>query len=231
MHAAAKVMGREPARLDRANSYIAVMVDDLTLQGVSEPYRMLTARAEYRLRLRANNASTRLTPLALAAGCVGAQRSEWFAARSERHERLSGELERKVSSAELHSHGLPVRGSTGNLSLREWLRFGGIDLAALSPWIAGDALTDIELAEELAEDAAYAPYLTRQDSELRDLRASEALSLGDSFPYADIPGLSVEMIERLNASRPGTLAAAGRIPGVTPAALAVLLVHARRLAA
>jgi tRNA uridine 5-carboxymethylaminomethyl modification enzyme len=231
MHAAAAVLDREPAKLDRANSYIAVMIDDLTLQGVNEPYRMLTARAEYRLRLRANNATTRLTPLAIACGCVGQERAVWFGNRQVRHDRLNSELDKTVSGAELFAKGSPVRASTGNLPMRDWLRFGGIDLVALSSWIAEDALTDRVLAEEVAEDAAYAPYLARQESELRELRANEALSLSSGFPYADIPGLSTEMIERLSASRPDTLAAAGRIPGVTPAALAVLLVHARRLAA
>jgi tRNA uridine 5-carboxymethylaminomethyl modification enzyme len=231
MHAAAASLGREPAPLGRANSYMAVMIDDLTLQGVSEPYRMLTARAEYRLRLRANNATTRLTPLALAAGCVGAERVEWFARRESKRERLEAGLDREVSSAILTGEGLPIRSDIGRLTLREWLRFGGVDLAALSPWIAADALADAELSEEVAEDAAYAPYLARQESELRELRASEALALGDAFPYAAIAGLSREMVERLSKARPATLAAAGRVPGVTPAALAVLLVHARRVTA
>ncbi|MBV1689986.1 tRNA uridine-5-carboxymethylaminomethyl(34) synthesis enzyme MnmG [Novosphingobium sp. G106] len=231
MHAASAVLGREPAPIDRANSYMAVMIDDLTLQGVSEPYRMLTARAEYRLRLRANNASTRLTSLAITAGCVGRERAEWFEQRESKRQALEQELDRELSSAVLAGEGLPVRTDTGRLSLREWLRFGGIDLAALSLWIAPEVLADTELAEEVAEDAAYAPYLARQESELRELRASEALALGDDFPYDAIAGLSREMVERLGKARPATLAAAGRVPGVTPAALAALLVHARRLAA
>lgn len=231
MHAAATVLGRDAAPLDRANSYMAVMIDDLTLQGVSEPYRMLTARAEYRLRLRANNASTRLTPLALATGCVRPGRIEWFTRREAMRERLGAELDREVSGAELVSEGVPVRNDAGRLALREWLRFGGVDLGALSPWIASDTLIDNELAGEVAEDASYAPYLARQDSELRELRASEALPLGDDFPYATIAGLSREMVERLSRAQPATLAAAARVPGVTPAALAALLVHARRLAA
>ncbi len=231
MHAAAALLGRAPPALDRASSYMAVMIDDLTLHGVSEPYRMLTARAEYRLRLRANNATSRLTPLALEVGCVGEARSEWFARREEVRARMDGELDRVVPANVLAAAGLPVRGDGGRLSLREWLRFGGIDLAALAPWIAPDALADRDLASELEEDAAYAPYLARQESELRDLRASEALPLGDDFPYGAIPGLSREMVERLTRARPATLAAAGRVPGVTPAALAALLVHARRQAA
>lgn len=136
-----------------------------------------------------------------------------------------------VGSADLARTGLPVRTDTGRLPLRDWLRFGGIDLASLKPWLAGAMPEDVELASEVAEDAAYAPYLARQDGELRDLRASEALALGDHFPFADIPGLSREMVERLERARPATLAAAGRIPGITPAALAALLVHARRRAA
>ncbi len=231
MHAAAAVLGREPTPLDRANSYMAVMIDDLTLHGVSEPYRMLTARAEYRLRLRANNASTRLTPLALAAGCVGPERAAWFGRREEARAGLDAALGREVTSAELAGRRLPVRADTGRLALREWLRFGGVDLAALAPWIEGDPLADPELAAELAEDAAYAPYLSRQEGELKDLRAAEALPLGEHFPYAAISGLSREMVERLSTARPTTLAAAGRVPGITPAALAALLVHARRRAA
>ena len=227
MHAAAAVLGREPAPLDRANSYMAVMIDDLTLHGVSEPYRMLTARAEYRLRLRANNATTRLTPLALAAGTVGAERAAWFAERDAVRHRLGTSLDQPVPASELVAAGMQVRMDLGRLPLREWLRFDGITLDALAPWLEPDVLTDEALAEEVAEDAAYAPYLERQERELKDLRASEALVLGDDFPYASIPGLSREMVERLTRARPATLAAAGRVPGITPAALAVVLVQAR----
>ncbi len=231
MQAAAAVLGVEPPALDRANSYMAVMVDDLTLHGVSEPYRMLTARAEYRLRLRANNASSRLTPLALVAGAVGPQRAAWFVRREAERERLELTLDVSVTSGELAAAGLPVRPETGRLPLREWLRFGGVGLPELAPWLGAAGEGDPELLAELAEDAAYAPYLARQESELNDLRAGEALPLGDDFPYAAIPGLSLEMVERLNRARPSSLAAAGRVPGITPAALAALLVHARRRAA
>lgn len=231
MSAAAAVLECERPALNRANSYMAVMIDDLTLHGVSEPYRMLTARAEYRLRLRANNATTRLTPLALAVGAVGAERREWFADREEARAALAAAFDRPVASAELAAAGLPVRADAGRLPIREWLRFGGVDLAGLETWLDVGEPIDPSLAEEMAEDAVYAPYLERQERELRDLRASEALPLGDHFPYECIAGLSREMVERLAAARPATLAAAGRIPGITPAALAALLVHARREAA
>ncbi len=231
MHAAAAVLGREAPALDRANSYMAVMIDDLTLHGVSEPYRMLTARAEYRLRLRANNASTRLTPLAIAIGAAGPARCAWFERRLAERAKIDAAFDASLSGHELAQAGLPVRADVGRLPLREWLRFGGVDLGGLSPWIDPALLEDDALVEEMVEDAAYAPYLERQERELKDLRASEALPLPEDFPYAEIPGLSREMVERLSKARPANLAAAGRIPGITPAALAALLVHARREAA
>ncbi len=231
MHAAAAVLEREPAPLDRANSYMAVMVDDLTLHGVSEPYRMLTARAEYRLRLRANNAASRLSGLADAAGCLGSVRREWLHRRDGQRGVLEQTFDRVVSASEMREAGIAVRADLGKLSLREWLRFDGVSADTLYNWIDDASDLNADLLAEIAEDAAYAPYLARQDAELRDLRASEGLTLGDDFPYGQIAGLSREMVERLNAARPATLAAAGRIPGITPAALATLLVHARRLAA
>lgn len=228
MHAAAAVLGTEPARLDRANSYIAVMVDDLTLHGVTEPYRMLTSRAEYRLRLRANNATTRLTGLGLDAGCIGPERKCWFEERTEDGAAWIEALGRRVSAAELEQGGLPVRRDNGTKPLSEWLRFGGIELTTIAPWLPPELSPLDPIGEEMAEDAAYAPYLARQDSELRDMRASEAVRLGPDFPYREVPGLSNEMIERLTSARPENLAAAGRVPGITPAALSAVLIFARR---
>jgi tRNA uridine 5-carboxymethylaminomethyl modification enzyme len=228
LEAAAAALGKQAPRLDRANSYIAVMVDDLTLQGVSEPYRMLTARAEYRLRLRANNAATRLTGLGIEAGCVGAERRRWWERREEVRKMFHVKHSERVHARELADFGLLVRRDQGEKSLAEWLRYDGVSPEALAPWLGEVTAFDPLLAEEMAEDAAYAPYLARQDAELRDLRASEALPLAADFPYAEVPGLSNEMIERLSKAAPGTLAAAGRVPGVTPAALSALLVHARR---
>ena len=231
LEAAAAALGKQAPQLDRANSYIAVMVDDLTLQGVSEPYRMLTARAEYRLRLRANNAATRLTGLGIAAGCIGDERREWWERREDLRAMFHVKHSQKVHARELAELGLPVRRDHGEKPLAEWLRHDGVTHAALAPWLGDVTVLDPLLAEEMAEDAAYAPYLERQDAELRDLRASEALPLAPDFPYGQVPGLSNEMVERLTRAAPVSLAAAGRVPGITPAALSALLVHARRRAA
>lgn len=228
MQAASALLGKPPVRLDRANSYMAVMVDDLTLHGVSEPYRMLTARAEYRLRLRANNAATRLTSLAVEAGCLGKERNEWFERRKAGCSTWNTALDRKVSAGELMSAGISAKSDAGRLTLREWLRFSDIAIEQLADFLPRECDPRSALAAELAEDAAYAPYLERQDAELRDLRASENVILGPGFPYGDVPGLSNEMVERLSHAEPATLAAAGRVRGITPAALAAVLVHARR---
>lgn len=228
LEAAAAALGKQAPRLDRANSYIAVMVDDLTLQGVSEPYRMLTARAEYRLRLRANNAATRLTGLGIEAGCISEERRAWYERREDVRAMFHVKHSERIHARDLAGAGLPVRRDHGEKTIAEWLRYDGVTPQALAPWLGDVTGIDPLLAEEMAEDAAYAPYLARQDSELKDLRASEALPLAHDFPYGEVPGLSNEMVERLTKAAPGTLAAAGRVPGVTPAALSALLVHARR---
>ena len=224
MHAAAAVLERDTPALDRANSYIAVMVDDLTLHGVSEPYRMLTARAEYRLRLRASNASTRLTPLAITLGAVGKQRRAWFEQREAQRATWNKQLDVFIPAREVAG----ARADQPAKSLRAWLAHDAIDAEALDHWLPA-GFADDEVGIELAEDAAYAPYLARHEAELRDLRASESLAIPSEFPFGSVPGLSNEMVERLEAARPDSLAAAGRVPGITPAALAALLVHARRV--
>ncbi len=224
--AAAAVRSVAPLAIDRANSYLAVMVDDLTLHGVSEPYRMLTSRAEYRLRLRANNATTRLTPVAIASGCVGPVRRAWYRRRDERRSTWNGQLSRAISGKELADAGVAVRRDFAPQPLSQWLS-QGLGLDELAPWLPPDFAAD-EVGLELAEDASYAPYVSRQDAELRDLRSAEAMEIPRDFPYRTVPGLSNEMVERLESARPETLAAAGRVRGITPTALAALLVHSRR---
>jgi len=227
MHAASAILGVEALPLDRANSYISVMLDDLTLQGITEPYRMLTSRAEYRLRLRASNADTRLTPLGMKHGLVGKERAEWYDRREERRARYEQALATPIHSKVLADAGFHVKRDTGPRQASEWIAGGHADLSALGPWL-DDVDPDDSLATELAEDSFYAPYLARQRAELADLRTSEAQRLPPDFPFAEVPGLSNEMIERLSVARPESLAAAGRISGVTPAALAALLVHVRK---
>ena len=168
--------------------------------------------------------------MAIAVGCVGAERRDWFVRRQAERAAIDGALEADVSANDLAQAGLTVRADGVRRKLSEWLRFPEVSLAGLAPWLEGRAIDPL-LAEEIEEDAGYAPYLARQESELRDLRASDGVVLGDQFPFADVPGLSREMVERLSSARPETLAAAGRVAGVTPAALASLLVHARRHAA
>jgi len=230
MHAASVSRGTAPVPLDRGNSYLRVMVDDLTLQGVSEPYRMLTARAEYRLRLRANNATTRLTGLGIEAGCVGDRRRDWFAQREKERDAWRKLLALPVNSSTFEDD--KHRADRPDVQIRtvaEWLVAGrGIqEMAGHVP----EAL-DIgsELADEVVEEVRYAPYLERQEAELRDLRASEALVIPAGFNFADVPGLSNEMVERLSKAMPSSMSEAGRVRGVTPTALAAVLVHTRRRA-
>jgi tRNA uridine 5-carboxymethylaminomethyl modification enzyme len=215
LNAAARAAGAAPILFDRADSYLGVMIDDLVLQGVTEPYRMLTARAEYRLRLRADNAAARLTPRAIAAGCVAAARRTHFAAAQAERAWIEDILVRRE----------------GGMSLAERLRFPETDaqaLIGLAPELAGVSAGALE---EAIQDHRYAPYVARQQAEVDRLRADEAIRLPADLDYQRVAGLSREMIERLERACPATLGAAARIRGVTPAALAAILVHARRKAA
>ena len=209
VNAAAAVKGRAPLMLDRASSYLGVMIDDLVLQGVTEPYRMLTARAEYRLSLRADNAETRLTEAGLAAGCLSAERQQHVAARGEQRRRAW----------------VAMKEAQGGALAESLLR--GED--------AGDALSMIEepadIVAEVATTIRYQPYVDRQAREIEQLRREESDLLSPALDYDAVPGLSLEMIERLSASRPRSLAAASRIRGITPAALSAILLYTKRRAA
>ncbi|MEL7690176.1 tRNA uridine-5-carboxymethylaminomethyl(34) synthesis enzyme MnmG [Citromicrobium bathyomarinum] len=228
LHAASTVLDREPPQLDRSNSYIAVMADDLTLHGVSEPYRMLTARAEFRLRLRANNASSRLTPLAIDCGCVSARRKGWFESRQSARTRIEDALSVEAGPADMRALGFRAPDDAGRQTLSKWTRFPGFALPDLVDAGLVPRETEGDLLSEVEEDLHYAPYVARQDAELREVRANERVALPYDLMFGDIPGLSNEMIERLSAARPETLAQASRIPGVTPAALTALLVFVRK---
>ncbi len=230
LNAAAKALGRPALVLDRASSYIGVLIDDLVLQGVTEPYRMLTARAEYRLRLRADNAATRLTPIALQAGCVGAQRRDWFVSRETERARGREILDTRYTTSDLRSAGLEVKAGADAQSLFEWLRFVEVKPDALLVLCPALSAVSLPVLAELIEDARYAPYIARQDAEVRAMRANDKIPLS-AVDFAAVPGLSNEMVERLQAARPATLGAAERVRGITPTALAAILVQAKRVAA
>lgn len=231
-NAAAQAMAIAPLILDRAQSYVGVMIDDLVLQGITEPYRMLTARAEFRLRLRADNAATRLTPVATDHGLARDERRRWWTERIHARAGLEAILARTAAPPMIAGHGADVRDDGISRSLFDWARFPTVTrahLEAVAPDLA--ACPENALVEELLQDAAYAPYVARQEVEVRALRANEAINLPDALDYAAIGGLSAEMVERLSRARPQTLGAAARMPGITPAALAALLVAARQRAA
>jgi tRNA uridine 5-carboxymethylaminomethyl modification enzyme len=231
INAARRAGGGHGCTLDRAAAYIGVLIDDLTTQGVTEPYRMFTSRAEYRLTLRADNADRRLTARGRALGVVGARRARAFAAKEAALAAAAARLgELRLSPSAARQAGLEVKLDGVVRTGLELLRLPNIGLAQLSAiWPElGELRRDV--AEQLEIEARYATYLARQDADIAALRAEEALELPRDLDLAAIAGLSGEIRARLAEVRPGTLAAAGRLPGMTPAALAILYRYARRAA-
>jgi tRNA uridine 5-carboxymethylaminomethyl modification enzyme len=229
VNAACAVSGSAPLVLDRADAYLGVMVDDLVTLGTSEPYRMFTSRAEYRLLLRADNADLRLTPKGKAVGCVGSERSMRFRDKSAAlgaGRQLLSEL--KASPNVLRKHGLEVNQDGVVRSAWDLLAYPNIDLARLAgvwPELGGFAA---DVAEQLQIEGTYRGYLVRQDADIRAYRREEDLALPDDLDYDGIGSLSNEVRQKLKMARPETLAAAGRIPGITPAALTALLGHVKK---
>ena len=230
INAARRASGADPdAVLTRSEAYIGVLVDDLTLQGVSEPYRMLTARAEHRLSLRADNAGLRLTERGIAWGCVGSERAARHRAFATA---VSAALARAAtdgaSPAALSGFGITVNQDGRRRSVLEVLALPSLALEKIEaafPWLQ-DLGTPIRT--QLEAEALYAPYLRRQEAERRLLEREEKANIAATLDFDAVDGLSAEMCQRLKAARPPTLGAAGRIQGVTPAALAALAVHLRR---
>jgi tRNA uridine 5-carboxymethylaminomethyl modification enzyme len=232
INAACRSGRRAALHLDRADAYVGVMVDDLVTQGVTEPYRMFTSRAEYRLSLRADNADLRLTERGVALGCVGAERQTAF--ERFRDEMVAARILAQHSSvaiADLLHAGMTLRADGQRRTALELLAQPAIPddlLVAQFPWLA--ALSP-RVLDMLRTDALYANYLPRQDAEIRAFRREEAISLGPAIDYAAIGGLSAELQAKLRAHQPASLGAAGRIEGMTPAAIAALGAHVRRIAA
>jgi tRNA uridine 5-carboxymethylaminomethyl modification enzyme len=229
LNAAASAAGAASVLFDRAEGYLGVMIDDLVTRGVSEPYRMFTSRAEYRLTLRADNADQRLTGRGIALGCIGGARAERYRAKIAALEAARAIAHsQSLTPTQAARHGLALRRDGRRRSAFEILSYPEIGIADLARiWPAFGAL-DAEIAAQLEIDAKYYVYLSRQAADVESYRRDESLILGEDLDYATLPGLSNEVRQKLQLHRPRTIGQAGRIDGVTPAALTLLVAYLRR---
>ena len=228
-NAALEALGRDPLLFTRADSYIGVMIDDLVTRGVSEPYRMFTSRAEFRLSLRADNADQRLTGLGIQLGFVGERRSAAFDAKMESLEAGKSLLSEKTfTPKEAQGAGIEVNNDGNRRSGFQLLAFPKVKMKDLEPLISGIADLDVEIQDQLAKDALYSNYIERQNKEVAALRKDEAQLIPSDFIYEDLEGLSNELKLKLTRARPSNLAQAARVDGMTPAALTLLLAKLRQ---
>lgn len=229
INAALAVSGTAPFVLDRADAYIGVLIDDLITRGTTEPYRMFTSRAEYRLLLRADNADQRLTDRGLAVGAIGPVRAAHWAGKKAALEAARDLVTRLAATPnELEKHGLQVNKDGVRRTALDLLRYPDIDFTRLCrvwPELAG---LSPAIAEQVEIDGKYAGYLDRQEADIRAFRKDEALALPADLDPDSIASLSAEIRQKLRSVRPATLGAAARIPGMTPAALTALLRHVKR---
>ncbi|MFD2173069.1 tRNA uridine-5-carboxymethylaminomethyl(34) synthesis enzyme MnmG [Rhodobacter lacus] len=229
LNAASDSLGRAPVTFSRTESYIGVMIDDLVTRGVSEPYRMFTSRAEFRLALRADNADQRLTPLGLAAGCVGEERRGAFEEKMARLGAGRALLESLVlTPKQANERGLRVNQDGTKRSAFELLAFPEIDFAAVSTAFPELAEMPEDVSEQLSREALYANYIERQKLDVEAMRRDEHWEIPENFDYEALPGLSKELRGKFGRAQPRTLAQAGRVDGATPAALALILAHLRQ---
>ncbi len=229
LNAALEASGGEAYLPDRTEAYLGVMIDDLVTRGVTEPYRMFTSRAEYRLRLRADNADRRLTEAGIALGCVGPERRAAYRAKALALASLSERLaDLDLSPNDWRARGIEINLDGKRRTAFEVLAYKDITLARLAAIWPELGAAPADVAAQVEIDAHYQGYLARQEADIVAFRREEALSLAADLDYDAIGGLSGEARETLKRHRPATIGAAGRIPGITPAALAALLTRARR---
>ena len=229
LNAAKAALGQEMVIFDRAQAYIGVMIDDLVTRGVSEPYRMFTSRAEYRLSLRADNADQRLTPLGISCGLVGLRRKKIFDAKIEKLETAKMLLRSlKITPSEAKKTGISIKQDGVRRSAMDLLSHKDITTSKLVDIWPELSVLNSEIREQVEKDAVYVNYIDRQQSAVNAMRKDEKLAIPDSFNFTNISGISNEIKQKLLQARPTTLAQAGRIEGMTPAALALILTTIRR---